>query len=198
MRGLSATLLAGSGGKGGDFARASADFKHGPVGLDAAYDVNATKLRASAAYAYAPAGYTGFLVAGLDGVTSKNEAEGGVKYEGADLAASYFDGSESEATMHLTEKGRKMMLSYSHHVRPGFSVASQFKYDKEADDATLVFGGAARLDGATVVKAKIDSRGHAACSYIQDIRARTTLVLSANFDLAKMDSANVGLSLAME
>lgn len=200
VRGLTATLLAGTGGKGGEFATGSADFKHGPAGVHAAYDVQGKKARASAAYAVAPAGYAGFFVLGVDGVVKKNDGEGeqAVIADGGDLAASYYDGAESEATAHILDKGRKMMLSYSHHVRPGFSVASQFKYDKEADDATLVFGGAARLDGATVVKAKVDSRGQAACSYIQDIRARTTLVLSAKFDIAKMDGANVGLSLAMD
>jgi hypothetical protein len=191
VKGLTTTLLAGVGK---DVGVATVEFKHGPVGLTTAYDVYGKAAAASLAAAFAPQGYAGFFVAGVDGVVAGPEFNA----DRADFALSYYDGAESEATVHVTDKGQKAMLSYSHHVRSGFSVASQFKYDKVKDSATLQFGGAARLDGVTVVKAKIDSHGLCAMSYVQDIRAKTSLILSTKFDVTSLDSAKVGISLALD
>lgn len=194
VKGLTATILKGFGGK--DLLTASSEFKHGPIGATAAADVNGQTVRSSLAMAWAPAGYAGFFVAGVDGVAAKGDE--GVTADAADFAVSYYDGAESEATVHVSDKGTKGMVSYSHQVRSGFSVATQFKYDKTKDDASMVFGGAARLDGVTVVKGKMDSNGVCALSYIQDIRAKTTMIFSTKFDVQKLDDARVGFSLALD
>lgn len=194
VKGLTATFLKGIGGK--DLFISTAEFKHGPMGMTLAYDAYGKSARGTFAAAFAPQGYAGFFVAGVDGIASTSD--GSIAADQADFAVSYYDGLESEATAHVSDKGQKGMLSYSHHVRSGFSVASQFKYDKVKDAATLQFGGAARLDGVTVVKAKIDSHGQCGMSYIQDVRAKTTLILSTKFDVTSLDSAKVGISLALD
>ncbi len=191
VKGLTATTLYGIGSEVGV---GTLEFKHGPIGATAAYDAYGKLARATLAAAYAPSGYAGFFVLGVDSELSTPKSSS----EKMDFAVSYYDGSESEATVHVTDKGQKGSLSYSHHVRQGFSVASAFKYDKVKDAATLQFGGAARLDGATVVKAKIDSHGQVGMSYIQDIRERTTLILSTKFDVTSLDTAKVGISLALD
>lgn len=191
VKGLTTTLLYGIGK---DVGVATVELKHGPIGVTTAYDMYGKAARATVATAYAPKGYAGFFVAGVDGEVGTTEFNA----DKTDCCISYYDGSESEATVHVTDKGQKGMLSYSHHVRSGFSVAGQFKYDKVKDSAALTFGGAAQLDGVTVVKAKIDSKGLVGLSYIQDIRERTCLILSTKFDVRSLENAKVGISLALD
>lgn len=191
VKGLSATILSGIGK---EVALGTVEFKHGPVGITSSYNAIARALRSSLACAYAPKGYNGFLVFGADGKLSSPEES----RDDLSLCVSYFDGHESECTLHVSDNGNQGTLSYSHHVRDGFSLASQIAYNKVKDTAKLTFGGACRLDGLTVVKGKIDSDGQLAMSYIQDIRSRTKLILSTKFNVTTLDSARVGLSLALD
>lgn len=191
VKGLSATVLAGIGK---EIGVGTVEFKHGPIGFTSSYNTVSRALRASLACAYAPTGYDGFFVLGTDGKVAPSEAA----MDDLSFGFSYFDGHESECTMHVTDRGTRGMLSYSHHVRDGLSVASQIAYDKVKDAANLTLGGACRLDGLTVVKGKINSNGQLALSYIQDIRSKTRLILSTKFNVTTLDSARVGISLALE
>jgi Eukaryotic porin len=190
VRGLNMTLL---GGIGKDVGVGTVEFKHGPIGITAAVDYFGRAGDASIAAAYAPKGYSGFGVIGLVGKVSSEFAR-----EKLDLCLSYYDGEESECTLHVNDKATRGLMSYSHHVRPGFSVAGQFLYDQPKESSVLTMGCAARLDNCTVVKGKVDSRGEVSASYIQEIRAKTKLILSTKFDVSTLDSAKVGISLALE
>jgi hypothetical protein len=190
VRGLNATLLAGIGK---DIAVGSVEFKHGPIGVTAAVDYFGLAGDVSLAAAFAPKGYAGFCVFGLVGKVSSEFTR-----EKLDLCVSYYDGEESECTLHVNDKATKGLVSYSHHVRPGFSVAGQFSYDQPKESSLLTMGCAMRMDNSTVVKGKINSGGELAASYIQEIRAKTKLILSTKFDLTTLDSARVGISLALD
>jgi hypothetical protein len=192
VKGLNAALLAGIGK---DVGTGTVEFKHGPAAITAIYDLFNKCLTTTAALAIAPQGYAGFFVLGVDGTASTPEFTA----DKVNFCASFFDGAESECAVHVTDKGSKGMLSYSHHVRPGFSVASQIAYDTaKGGAAKLTMGGACRLDGVTTVKAKIDSAGILSTSYIQEIRARTTLIMSTKFNVTSLDATKVGISLALD
>jgi hypothetical protein len=190
VRGLNATLLAGIGK---DVAVGTLEFKHGPMGVTAAIDYFGLAGDVSLAAAFAPKGYTGFCVFGLVGKVSSEFTR-----EKLDFCVSYYDGEESECTLHVNDKATKGLVSYSHHVRPGFSVAGQFSYDQPKESSLLTMGCAMRMDNSTVVKGKVNSRGELAASYIQEIRAKTKLILSTKFDVTTLDSARVGISLALD
>jgi voltage-dependent anion channel protein 2 len=191
VKGLNATLLAGIGKEVGT---ATIEFKHGPAGLTAVYDTINKCANATAAIAVAPQGYAGYCVVAVDGTVSTPS----LTADKLDLCLSFFDGAESECALHVTDKGARSMLSYSHHVRSGFSVASQIAYDKPKESAKLTMGGACRLDGVTTIKAKIDSTGLLSTSYIQEIRDKTTLIMSTKFNVTSLDAAKVGISLALD
>lgn len=170
------------------------EFEGGLVGLKVDADFITRDIASSVAITVSPENLIGFAVIGADGMISLDKREA----TRADFAISYFDGKESECSLHILDKARKGMVSYSHHVRAGFSVGAQMKYDRDSKATVLAMGSAHRLDGATTVKAKIDSEGTLALSYIQDIRSNTTLIMSSKFDVNKFESAKVGISLCVE
>lgn len=170
------------------------EFTGGPLGVKVGADLLKSQMAASAAIALSSNDYPGFAVLGAE--TEYNMADKEVSK--LNYALSFFDGRESECTLHILDKAKKGMLSYSHHVRPGFSVGAQMIYERESTATSLALGTAYRLDGVTTIKAKLDSEGSLALSYIQDIRPSTKLIMSTKFDTSKFDSAKVGFSLTIE
>lgn len=159
-------------------------------------DVNFLKREvvASVAAAIAPAAYGSFVVVGAKGMFNLREGE---LYDGK-LAASLYDGRESEFTVEMEGKGNVTTASYSHLVRPGMSVAGHMKYNKDSGDAVTTLGGAFKLDAVTILKGRLDTTGMASLSYIQTVRPNTSIVLSTSFDVTKFETAQVGASLTLE
>lgn len=186
------TTISGLVGQG--IGSSTVEFEGGLVGIKAAADFITRDISSSVAVTLSPESNPGFAVIGGD-VTYSLDKKDATR---ADFALSYFDGKESECSLHVLDKATKGMVSYSHHVRAGFSVGAQMKYDRDTKATVLAMGNAYRLDGATTVKTKIDSEGTLALSYIQDIRSNTTLIMSSKFDVKKFESAKVGISLCVE
>lgn len=184
--------LCGTAGK--KLATSTAEVLTGPFGIKLGVDVANSDLYASGALAVSPDKCTGFVVAGAESVYNLTEK----KITMTNYAVSFFDGKESECAVHVLNQGKKAMISYSHHVRPGFSVATQMTYARDTKATSLAMGSAYRMDGATTIKAKLDSEGGLALSYIQDVRPNTTLIMSSKFNTMSFDSAKVGISLTME
>ena len=176
----------------------SVEFQGGPAGLKVVVDSVRSNLYGSIALALTPSKYTGYVVVGAEGLYNYESKELSTQ----NYAVSYFDGRESEVSLHLVDKMSAGVLSYSHQVRQGFSVGAQMKKtienSEESTPATLEFGAAYSLDGATKVKCKLNSEASLALSYIQDIRSNTTLIMSSSFDLNKLEASKMGLSLAIE
>lgn len=192
VKGLTITLL---GGIGKSLGVGTLEYCNGRVGATTAFDYYAgPDVKASTAVSFSAAQMAGFGVVGGEAVYDTSTKE----VKGADAAVSYFDGKESEVTLHVQDKAKIGMLSYSHGVRPGFAVGAQMRYDREAKTAALAMGGAYRLDAATTVKSRLDSNGTLALSYIQTIRPKATLTLSTKFDVNSLEGAKMGLSLAIE
>lgn len=182
----------------GDFSRNLAkshvEFISGPLGIKIGADVLASHITGSAAVAISSSQYSGFAVAGAE--TQYNIADKEVSK--LNYALSFFDGRESECTLHVLDQAKSGMISYSHHVRPGFSVGAQVLYVRESAATSLCVGSAYRLDGATTIKGKLDSAGTLSLSYIQNVRPNTTLIMSSKFNTTNFDSAKFGFSLALE
>lgn len=183
-----------SGTAGKKLATTSTEILTGPFGVKLGVDFANSDLYASGALAVSPDKCNGFVVAGAESVYSLTEK----KVTMSNYALSFFDGKESECALHILDQGKKAMISYSHHVRPGFSVGTQMNYARETKATSLAMGSAYRIDGATTIKAKLDSEGGLALSYIQDVRPNTTLIMSSKFNTVTFDSAKVGISLTME
>lgn len=184
--------LCGTAGKG--FAIGSAEMLAGPVGVKGLIDTKNSNFYGSGAVALSSEKYAGFVVVGAEATYNTDVKEMTM----SNYAVSLFDGKESEVTLHVLDKAKKNMISYSHHVRPGFSVGGQMTYVRETRETALAMGTAVQLDGATTIKAKLDSEGSLALSYIQDIRPNTTLIMSSRFNTKTFDSAKVGISLTVE
>ena len=190
--GLNATVLAGIGETIGV---GTLEYCRGRVGLTSAVDYyGGPSVLSTAAVAISSASMPGFCVVGAE--SEYNAKDKNVTR--ANSAISYFDGKESELTLHILDKGKKAMLSYSHLVRPAFSVAAQMTHDRETNKSVLTMGTGYRLDGMTTVKGKLDSNGSLALTYMQTVRPKTTLTMSTSFDVNKLNSAKMGLSLAFE
>lgn len=184
--------LSGLGGK--DLRIGNAELLTRNAGATIGANAVTSDVYGSLAIALTQAKISGFAVAGVEAKYSMSTRE----FSKPNMALSYFDGKESEVSLHVLDKMTSGMISYSHHVRQGFSVGAQMTRKFEEKTTTLSFGTAYRLDGATTVKGKIDSEGHLALSYIQDIRPNATLIMSCKSDVNKFDSAKVGLSLTVE
>lgn len=182
------------GTAGNDIAVASAEVLAGPIGVKGLIDTKNSNFYGSAAFALSSEKYDGFAVVGTEATYNTDEKQ----VMTSNYAVSLFDGKESECTLHVLDKAKKGMISYSHHVRPGFSVGGQMTYVRETKETALAMGTALRMDGATTIKAKLDSEGSLALSYIQDIRPNTTLIMSSMFNTKTFDSAKVGISLTVE
>lgn len=173
---------------------ANIDFIHGPLAMTLAGDNARRAVPFSMAMAAYPKQLTGYCVAAIAGELQFDESY----RDKTSFALSYFDGRESECTLRVGPRSNTAEVSYSHNVRPGLSVAGLIEFDNVKDKTNMVFGGEGRLDGATVVKAKLRSDGQVGLSYIQDVRDRTQLILSTKFDVTTLDSAKIGISLALE
>lgn len=192
VEGLKSTIL---GGVGKNVGVGSVEYCQGRVGFTAEANYYAgPSVSSSLAVALTSSKISGFGVVG-----------GEVEYDAStktvskmNAALSYFDGKESECTLHISDKAKTGMLGYAHQVRPGFSVAGQMKYDMPNSVAVLTMGTSYRLDGASTVKGKVDSTGNLALTYIQTIRPGTTLTMSTSFDVKKLDKAKAGFSVALE
>ncbi|CAN8075005.1 unnamed protein product [Agarophyton chilense] len=179
---------------GNDLRSATAEFLGGPLGVKIAGDAVSHDMYASLAVALTSDKYDGFVIAGAESEYNLNLREFGR----TNYAFSVFDGKESEVSLHITNKMHRAMLSYSHHVRHGFSVAAQISHDFPEKNTQISMGSAYRLDGATTIKGKLDMDGFVALTYLQDIRPNAKLIMSSKFDPRKLDNAKVGVSLAIE
>lgn len=191
LEGLKTTLLFGVGRKVGVV---TLEYAQGAVATTTAADYYDKKVKSSAACMLSTNKMRGFAVLGVE---SGYDIESGT-VGAVNAALSYFDGQESEITVHVMDKGAKGKLSYSHQVRKDFAVAAEMMYNRAKDSALLTMGAAARLDGATTIKGKLNSSGELALSYLQVIRPNTKLTLSTTFDVKEMKAPKMGLSVAIE
>lgn len=185
---LSATFTGSDG-----LAIASVEAVQPRIGLAFDADVLKRTVDASAAVAIAPVGYRRFVVVGAKGFL--DIAQGNIS--GSRVAASLYDGLESELTVQVEGKLDVTTVSYSHLVRPLTHVAGSMRYEKGGSNAVGIMGISSKVDDAVTVKAKIDTTGKAAMSFIQTARANTKVILSTQFDVAKFDSPKVGLSVTL-
>lgn len=185
-------LVCGTAGR--NLGTTYVEYTGGPLGLKIAADLLKSQMAASAALALTNNDYSGFAVVGAEAEYDLVDKQ----VSKLNYAISFFDGKESECTLHVLDQAKKGMISYSHHVRPGLSVGAQMIYDRASQATSLALGTAYRLDGVTTVKAKLDSQGSLALSYIQDIRSNTKLIMSTKFNTSTFDSAKVGFSLTVE
>lgn len=190
VAGVKLTLLAGASAKN-NLAVSTLEYKHESVAITTAIDAIS-----------GPVAHTTATV-GTSAYTAGVEAE----YDTADkelkkcnFALNYADSSESEATVTVLNKGETAKLAYSHAIRPDFSVAAEYLFDKKADARRLTAGAKYEVDRDTTLKAKIFSDGQVSASYIQEIRPKTTLILSQKFDVSNPDKSShkFGLSLIIE
>lgn len=182
-------VLTGSDG----LATASVEAVQPRIGLGFDADILKRTVDASAAVAVAPVGYKRFVVVGVKGLL--DIAQGNIS--GSRVAASLYDGLESELTVQVQGKLDVTTVSYSHLVRPFTHVAGSMRYEKGGSNAVGIMGVSTKVDDAVMVKAKIDTSGMAAMSFIQTARANTKVILSTQFDVAKFDSPKVGLSVTL-
>jgi Eukaryotic porin len=189
VEGLKLTLLGGVSSKS-NVGVSTLEYQHKSATCTAAVDAIA-----NVAYVTGTAG-TAALTVGVDGQYDTAAKE----LRECNVALNYSDGKESETTVTTLNKGESAKLAYSHAIRPDFSVASEFFYDRRADAKLVTIGAKYDVDQDTTLKAKITSDGLVSASYIQEIRANTTLVLCQKFDVRNPDKAShkFGLSLVIE
>lgn len=143
------------------------------------------------------------LTIGMRGVTAGVKADFDVESKevsNVEGALNYTTSKEYEATVVVSNQASKANFTYSHIVKPDFSVAAEFTYDKEKDSKVLTMASKYDVDAETTVKSKIDSAGAISLSYIQEVRKNTTLTLCTKFDVRNTDkpSQQFGLALAIE
>lgn len=147
----------------------------------------------SLASAIAPSGYGGYAVLGAKGLIDLSK---GTVSDGR-VAASLFDGKESEVTLEIEGQVNAATVSYSHLVRPSTSFAASMRYSKADASHVGAMGIATKLDPSNTLKAKLDTAGQAGLSIIQHVHPSTEIVFSTQFDLAKFDTPKVGLSVTL-
>ncbi len=191
LDGLKTTMLFGVGQKKGE---AKIEYASNTLALMATADYYSKKVKASATCRMTTNNMAGFAVLGTEAGYDVDKGE----VNGVNSALSYFDGKESELTLHVLNKGASGKLSYSHQVKPDFAVAAEMTYNREKETTALTMGCASALDAETKLKGKLSSDGTLALTYLQLIRPETTLTLSTQFDVKEMKAPKFGLSLAIE
>lgn len=174
-------------------ATAAVEFVQPKIGL--AFDANLIKrtVDASAAVAIAPVGYRRFIVLGAKGLLDVNKGS----VSSSRVAASLYDGVESELTVEIEGKGESATVSYSHLVRPFTSVAGSMRYKKGNSEAIGTLGISTKVDDAMTIKSRLDTTGSAGLSFIQSVRPNTKIIMSTQFDVVKFDAPKVGLSITL-
>lgn len=158
------------------------------------------------------------LTAGADGVGRVAHASGTVGRAGVtagvageydygaqavrrvDCGVHYCVDADSEVCVVSADKGQAARVSCATRARGGVLLAGEVVYEKASNSAVATVGGKVALDRDTVVKARLTSGGVLSASYIQSIRANTTLTLSQQVNVSKPDKASqkFGLSLVIE
>lgn len=181
----------------GDKIATKADLLTSSIGLSVDADIINRCITTSATSTIAPSSFGSFVVIGAQGLFDLTEGS----VSGSKVSASLFDGIQSEVNVQCTgvpNKPECIVTSYSHLVRPGFSVAGNITYKNESGSAVAAMAGALKLDGATTIKGKLESSGLTSLSYIQKVRPHTEVVLSSTFDVTKFETAKVGISVTLE
>eukprot|EP00180_Rhodochaete_pulchella_P003959 Plantae.Rhodophyta-Rhodochaete_pulchella.ctg7253.p1 GENE.Plantae.Rhodophyta-Rhodochaete_pulchella.ctg7253~~Plantae.Rhodophyta-Rhodochaete_pulchella.ctg7253.p1 ORF type:complete len:307 (+),score=58.15 Plantae.Rhodophyta-Rhodochaete_pulchella.ctg7253:95-922(+) len=106
---------------------------------------------------------------------------------------------DSEMTLHAIDNLRKLKASYSHAVQSDMVLGAEMLYDRDTQASTLTMGAKVAIDKTATVKTKLNSAGMLSLSYISTIRPETTVVLSSQVDVKKMEaSPRLGLSVSYE
>ncbi|PXF48510.1 Voltage-dependent anion-selective channel [Gracilariopsis chorda] len=153
--------------------------------------------------ALAKAAVTSSMTVGMHGITAGVQGTLDIESKNVnkvDAILNYSSGKEHEATVMLMDKGKKAKFAYSHVRNSDFSVAAEFEYNRDKDSKELAMGTKYEVDRDTTLKTKITSGGSFSVSYIQDIRANTTLTICSNFNVIgdKKPSHRFGLALVIE
>jgi maltoporin len=186
--GLKLTVLTGASSKANMFV-STMEYQHESATLTAAVDaVNGPT-----------ANVTGTI--GNSSVTAGINAEYNANskaFRKIDLGLHYIaDGSE--ASLVTLNKGSASKFSYSHSAGKGWMIAGEVLYEKDAKKTLGTIGGKYALDRETTLKTKLSSDGQLSASYIQAIRANTTLILSQHMNVTSGNtSPRFGLSLVIE
>lgn len=175
-------------------ALAKAELRLSRFAVELDTDVLKLETAASASAAIAPANYAGFIVVGAKGLLSAGEDT----FTKGRVAASLFDGHESEIMVEMEGKADAASLSYSHLVREGMSVAGKIRYQRDPHLAVADMGLAMKVDTATTLKGKFNTSGMAALSYIQMVSPNAKLIMSSSFEVAKLESVKFGLAITLE
>ncbi|CAN8065408.1 unnamed protein product [Agarophyton chilense] len=170
---------------------ASAEFMHPHLSLVATAD------------ALGKRSVTSSMTVGMHGVTAGVQGTLDIDTKamsGMGAIVNYASGKEHEATVMLTDRGKKAKFSYSHIRNSDFSVAAEFEYDRTEDTKELAMGTRYEVDRDTTLKTKITSVGSFSVSYIQEIRKNTTLTICSHFNVIgdKKPNHRFGLALVIE
>lgn len=186
--GLKLTLLAGQSSKA-NMLVSTVEYQHKSATFTAAADGIG-----SVAHLTGTVG-SDSLTAGFSG-----EYDHGTKeVKNVDCGVHYCVDKDSEFSIVSAKKGAAAKISCATKTRGGWFLAGELMYEKASNSALAVMGGKYALDRDTTLKARLSSEGVLSASYIQNIRANTTLTLSQQVNVNSPETApKFGLSLLIE
>lgn len=117
-----------------------------------------------------------------------------------DCGLHYCVDKDSEFSIVSAKKGAAAKISCATKARGGWYLAGELMYEKASNSAVATMGGKHVLDRDTTLKARLTSEGVLSASYIQNIRANTTLTLSQQVNVSNADKVapKFGLALVIE
>lgn len=189
--GLKLTVLTGASSKA-NLAVSTLEYMHPSATLTATVDaVNGPV-----------ANLTGTV--GNSGLTAGFNAEydaGAKEYRKVDCGVHYCIDKDSEFSLVSAKKGAAAKFSCVTKARDGCILGGEVQYEKASNSALAVMGGMYALDRDTTLKARLSSDGLLSASYIQSIRANTSITFSQQINVSNADSKGshkFGFSLLIE
>lgn len=158
-----------------------------PVKISADYSVDRLTLKSAVALAAAPtldvAVTTGVdkLTLGADVQVDLQKAAPSKWTVGAGYAAGDF-----QAAVFLNDKN-VVTGRYAHSVTSTATLGTEVTHDLTSKNTTFSAGLSKSLDRGTVFKARLDNTGLVSVLYEQEVRAKTKMGLSAQFDALALD-----------
>lgn len=179
--------------RGESLATASTEILQSKIGISVLADILKSSASASVTTAVVPSAFEGFLVFGARGDFDLSKSS----MSNNRFAASVFDGRESEINLEVEGKADACSLSYSHLMRPSTSFAATMRYSRASSSHTGTMGLVTRVDESSILKAKIDTSGQVGLAFILSAMCNTKIVTSTDFNVAKGNSPNFGLSVTV-
>lgn len=129
---------------------------------------------------------TGFKGAVLGGEAAYDTAKGNITKYTVGLG---YNGPDYQAAAILSDFSDTLTLSYAHNIDKTTSAGAEVVRKLSESDTKFTLGYSKRLDPTTLTKIRLDNSGIASVLYEQEIKPKTKIAFSSQFDATDLNKA---------